>query len=404
MSGAAGLGSPTNSTSTKPSVLIIGGLGYVGRFLAHYIYTNSLASTLRIVDKQLPQLALLSPEHTACCGEPNFVQADASRPQSLARIFDLPSGGQFDYVFNCGGETRYSQEDEVYKARSHALSMNIGHEAAKRKIKVFVELSTGQVYDAKRDPPRKESDKLKPSLRQAKWKLQAEEDLSKIPGLPLVILRLANVYGPYVGRWLGTQLALARVYKDLDKELKYLWSAELRTNTVHVEDAVRACWRAAEWRASGVSSSAASEPSTPLSPGIPKGPVGNAAVFNIVDQGQTSQGTMASIIKELFGISTGFQNTLINTFARLNLDHVVDDVNDETLDPWADLLRSAGIDDGASGPLSPFMEKELLRDLDLSMDGAKFIQTTGFEYKHPRITKDECALVIESYKRMKWWP
>ncbi|KAF2154659.1 NAD(P)-binding protein [Myriangium duriaei CBS 260.36] len=397
MSGAAGQHPPANSASNKPSVLIIGGLGYVGRFLAHYIHTNSLASTLRIVDKQLPQLALLSPEHTECCSEPNFVQADASRPQSLVRIFDLPSGAQFDYVFNCGGETRYSQEDEVYKARSHALSLNIGQEAAKRKVKAFVELSTGQVYDPKRDPPRKETDKLKPALRQAKWKLQAEEDLSKIPGLNLVILRLANVYGPYVGRWLGTQLALARVYQDLEKELKYLWSADLRTNTVHVDDTVRACWAAVEWRASG------GRPTTSSS-SAPKGPGGEAAVFNVVDSGKTSQGTMAGIIKDLFGISTGFQNTLINTFARLNLEHVVDDVNDETLDPWADLLHSAGIDSGASGPLSPFMEKELLRDLDLSMDGEKFVRTTGFEYKHPRITKEECQAVIESYKRMKWWP
>ena len=333
----------------------------MGRFLAHYIHTNSLASTLRIVDKQLPQLALLSPEHAAACGEPNFVQADASRPQSLARIFDIPSGGEFDYVFNCGGETRYSQEDEVYKARSHALSMNLGREAAKRKVNVFVELSTGQVYDPKRDPPRKESDKLKPSLRQAKWKLQAEEDLGKIPGLNLTILRLANVYGPYVGRWLGTQLALARVYKHLNKELKYLWSADLRTNTVHVDDAVRACWAAAEWRAAH------------------PGETHDAAVFNIVDPGHTSQGTMTTIIKDLFGISTGFQNTLINTFARLNLEHVVDDVNDETLDPWADLLRAAGIDSASSSPLSPFMEKELLRDNDLSLDGGKFVRVTGFE-------------------------
>ncbi|GAM85968.1 hypothetical protein ANO11243_039780 [Dothideomycetidae sp. 11243] len=386
MSGSAGHAAPTNPTSTKPSVLIVGGLGYIGRFLAHYIHANDFASTLRIVDKQLPQLALLSPEHTACCSEPNFVQADASRVQSLGRIFDLPSGGEFDYVFNCGGETRYSQEDEVYKARSHALSMNIGREAARRKVKVFVELSTGQVYDAKRDPPRKESDKVKPVLRLAKWKLQAEEDLSKIPGLNLVILRLANVYGPYVGRWLGTQMALARVYQDLEKELKYLWSSDLRTNTVHVEDVVRACWTVVEWKAG------------------PSGSGKEAAVFNVVDSGRTSQGIMAGIMKELFGIPTGVQNALVNTFARLNLEHVVDDVNDETLDPWADLLHAAGIDPGASGPLSPFMEKELLRDIDLSMDGDKLVRTTGFKYLHPRITKDECAAVIESYRRMKWWP
>ncbi|KAG8623603.1 hypothetical protein KVT40_008579 [Elsinoe batatas] len=381
MSDAAGQSSPANSS--KPNVLIIGGLGYIGRFLAHHIHTNSLASTLRIVDKQLPQLALLSPEHLPACSEPNFLQADASRPQALPRIFDLPSSDQqFDYVFNCGGETRYSQEDEVYKARSHALSLNIGREAARRKVKAYIELSTAHVYEPKREP-RRETDKTKPTSRQAKWKLQAEEDLARIPGLNLVVLRLAHVYGPYTGKWLGTQLALARVYQDLEKELKYLWSSDLRTNTVHVSDVVRACWSAAQWRSLNPSST--------------------SGIFNIVDPGQTSQATMANIIQDLFKIDTGFQNTLINTFARLNLEHVVDDVNDETLDVWAELQQQAGIDAG-SGPLTPFMEKELLKDVDLSVDGGRFVKVVGFRYEHPKITRQECEDVIESYKRMKWWP
>ncbi|KAH0126790.1 hypothetical protein KCU67_g17408, partial [Aureobasidium melanogenum] len=74
------MGDTAGSTAaTKPNVLIIGGLGYIGRFLTNYIHTNSLASTLRIVDKQLPQLASLAPEHKDACSD-NFMQADASRP------------------------------------------------------------------------------------------------------------------------------------------------------------------------------------------------------------------------------------------------------------------------------------------------------------------------------------
>lgn len=308
------------------------------------------------------------------------MQADASRPQSLSRVFDLPEGQTFDYVFNCGGETRNSQDDEVYKLRSYELSLSVAKEAARRNVKAYLELSTATVYDSKRDPPRKETDKLKPSLKQAKWKLQAEEDLSKIANLPLVILRLPNVYGPYAGQWMGTQLALARVYQGIEKELKWLWGPELRTHTVHVDDVVRACWTAAEWRANQAQagSSANEPPATPTSPTSTKGPNSSASVFNIVDKGDSSQGTMANIIKDIFSIETGFQNTLINTFARLNLEHVVDDVNDETLDPWAELQQKAGIDAG-TGPLSPFMEKELLRDADLCIDGSKFEKTVGFK-------------------------
>lgn len=66
--------------SSKPSVLIIGGLGYIGRFLAVHLHENNLASEVRIVDKVLPQLAWLPPEfEEACAGSGKFMQADASR-------------------------------------------------------------------------------------------------------------------------------------------------------------------------------------------------------------------------------------------------------------------------------------------------------------------------------------
>lgn len=67
----------------KPSVLIIGGLGYIGRFLALYIHQNELASDVRLVDKVLPQLAWLAPEFSEACSQDKFMQADASRPGEL---------------------------------------------------------------------------------------------------------------------------------------------------------------------------------------------------------------------------------------------------------------------------------------------------------------------------------
>ena len=267
-------------------------------------------------------------------------------------------------MFNCGGETRFSQDDEVYKLRSYQLSLTVGKEAAKRNVKAFVECSTAQVYNPSRSP-QKETDKTnKPHTKQAKWKLAAEEELAKIPGLRLCVLRFPNIYGPYAGRWLGTQLALARVYQSREPKetLKWLWGAELRTNTLHVEDAATALWMAAEWRSKNDRISNVSN---------------DRIVFNVVDQGQTTQGIMANIIKQIFAVDTGFQNTLVNTFARLNLEHVVDDVNDDTLDDWADLQEGAGIKENG-GPLSPFMEKELLRDADLSIDGGRFESVVGF--------------------------
>jgi nucleoside-diphosphate-sugar epimerase len=200
---------------------------------------------------------------------------------------------------------------------------------------------------------------------------------------------MAHVYGEYDSKFVATALTMARVYQHLQEEMKWLWTKDLRINTVHIHDAVRALWAAAEWEAHGQKS-------------WDEASMGTVPIFNIVDRGNTSQGTMAELIGETFKIETGFQGTLISTFARLNMDSVVDDVNDDVLGPWAELLEEAKIT--RPGPLTPFMEKELLKDTDMSLDGSRFESVVGFTYEKPAINKEEIEKIIESYKRMNWWP
>lgn len=182
---------------------------------------------------------------------------------------------------------------------------------------------------------------------------------------------------------------MARVYQHLDEEMKWLWTKELRTNTAHIDDVSRALWDTAAWFDAGKAKWNESD-------------MGKVPTFNVVDKGATNQGMMAEIIGDIFGIQTGFQGSLISTFAKLNLDSVVDDVNDEVLGPWAELLNDAGIT--RPGPLTPFMEKELLKDTDLSMDGTRLETVVGFTYEKPKINKALVQEVIESYKKMNWWP
>ena len=214
--------------------------------------------------------------------------------------------------------------------------------------------------------------------------------LTYTPRLNLIIVRLAHVYGDYASQFVATALTMARVYQDLDEEMKWLWTKDLRVNTVHISDVCRALWDIASWYA------------VSLQPNWDAKSMGKTPVFNVVDHGQTSQGTMAELIGELFGIKTGFQGQLISTFARMNMDSVVDDVNDEVLGPWAELLEEAGIK--RPGPLTPFMEKELLKDTDLSMDGSRLEKVVGFQYLKPKITKELIQEMIDSYIRIGWWP
>ena len=190
----------------------------------------------------------------------------------MSKMFDRANGKPFDFVFNCGGETRFSQEDEVYRTRSYDLALSVGKEAARRGIACYIELSTGQVYKPAENP-RKETDRLKPWTKLAKWKVQATEELAKVEGLNMIILRIANVYGPYCHGFMSTGLCVARVYQEMGKEMKWLWDKNLMTNTVHINDLARACWTAATWYKDTGQAAKGDGP----------------RIFNIVDHNRTSK-------------------------------------------------------------------------------------------------------------------
>ena len=59
------------------------------------------------------------------------------------------------------------------------------------------------------------------------------------------------------------RLICGAVYKHLDEKMKFLWGADLRLNTVHVNDVCKALWHVAT-----------------------RCPVGS--VFNLADKGDTS--------------------------------------------------------------------------------------------------------------------
>ncbi|KAI8644860.1 hypothetical protein BD408DRAFT_474713 [Parasitella parasitica] len=367
----------------KVNVLVLGGVGFIGRNFVHYLSTNNLVADIRVADKMLPQTAYLSETFKSDFSKVEFRQTNLINQASIAACFDREDGKQFDYVFNFAAETKYSQVPEIYQERIFNLSVNCAKEAAKRNVKVFIEMSTAEVYDSSQEAST-ESSKINPWTVIAKHKYKAEEELKKIKGINLIILRPAVVYGPGALSGLTPRLIIGRIYKYLDEEMKLLWSKDLKLNTVHVNDVSRACWHLAQWYTDNSIGSS-----------------GQVPIFNLADKQGTDQQTINERLELIFNIKTGYHGNVVSSFAKLNLDSVIDVVNEKHLAPWAELVRKNGI---VVTPLSPYIDKELLYNNTLSVDGSKIERDTGFTYSVPLLTTEKLSEIIDGYKELEVWP
>lgn len=237
-------------------------MGFIGRHLTCYLVENDLTSKIRVVDKVPPTTGWLNARHKAAFSKVEFKQANLANNASAEKAFTDPEGA-YDIVINLAAETKYGQSDEVYKERVLTITLNCAHLAAKMSVKKFIEVSTAQVYDSGKSAS-KENSKLSPWTLIAKYKLQGEQELAKIPGLNYVIIRPAMVYGVADRLGLTPRLIVGAVYAHLKEKMKLLWTKDLRMNTVHVVDVCRATWHLCD-----------------------HGDIGS--VYNLADKGDTSE-------------------------------------------------------------------------------------------------------------------
>lgn len=64
---------------------------------------------------------------------------------------------------------------------------------------------------------------------------------------------------------------------------------------------------------------------------------------------------------------------------------MVEEVNDKHLGPWAEACTK---DKVFNTPLSPYIDKELLANKHLHLDGSKLMRT-GFKYTVPEVTVEK---------------
>jgi nucleoside-diphosphate-sugar epimerase len=241
----------------KPRILILGGLGHIGRTFLKYLVQENLASYIRLSDKAIPITAYCSKEIEACIklDYVEFTQADLTKDMHLEKVFQLgPNGEGFDYVINAAAETRNGLSEDIYNNRILELSVKcaekcliMNEKCSSNELKKWIELSSCQVYTSQNRRPAKEDNNKKPWTIHAKYKLLAEEALQNIARdknnkLPLIILRVANVYGKGDVRGIMPRIVTAAAYQVLGEPMNFLWGADLKINTVHVDDVINAIW------------------------------------------------------------------------------------------------------------------------------------------------------------------
>jgi len=218
--------------------------------------------------------------------------------------------------------------------------------------------------------------KIKPWTDIARAKLEAEDAVAKTPGLNYVIVRPAVVYGTGDLLGLTPRLIVGSVYKESGETLKSLYTKDLKVNTVHVRDVVKALWFLTNHADCG-------------------------SVWNLADKNDTDQGKMNKWLEEIFGIKTKFLGAVEMTGAKaLGTKWLTGYANDLHLKPFSDACKKYGIQDT---PLTPYLDEELLRDNSTSIDGSS-IEKLGFVYDYPAPNAELLKQVMTDYVAKGFFP
>lgn len=222
-------------------VLVTGGAGFIGSNLVRLLLAEAPDLEITNLDKLTYAGNLENLADVADGPRYRFVQADVADAPAVERVF----AGGFDAVLHLAAETHVdrSLEDASPFLRTNVLGTQVLLEAARRHgVARLVHISTDEVYGSA--PPDRSFDEnapLAPSSPYAASKASGDLLVGSYVhtfGLPAIVLRCTNNYGPYQFPEKLIPLMIANALED--RPLPVYGDGLQARDWIHVEDYCRA--------------------------------------------------------------------------------------------------------------------------------------------------------------------
>ncbi|ESK85966.1 nad dependent epimerase dehydratase family protein [Moniliophthora roreri MCA 2997] len=412
-------------SSSKPNVLIFGGLNTYSRAIAGYLVPvegESLVSHVRIVDKYSvkPPTTYLGAEFSKLLEKPEieYKQANLTVPAIVHSMFDPPEGQPpYDYVFDLTGEVRPDRTDMIQINTTCNVARSIGEEAAKRQVKAYVRLML-PFYETSSKGSGSEKEDVEPHGTIGTWWHETLRILGAIENLNLVILRTGLAYGPYIDYGDTTScITVAAVYGYLKSTMKSVWSpGKNPTNTVHSDDIAGAVWACAQWIASKGRKEADALAGEEIIFHNDKSKVKDvqgapapdkkviAPLFNLVDDSKSTLLSVGQTVTSFFGTTFDFFNLPERTWYKvMDDDKAVEDINEHHVGGWTTMIQNSN-PPIQNTPLSAYMDKYALEKRTIAFDNAKIKEVVGYSLKRPAFDHEAIREIVDKWKAEGSWP
>ena len=171
-------------------ILITGASGFIGSFIVEEALRQGF-ETWAVVRKSSSR-SFLQDERI------HFIELNLSSEEQLKEQL---KEHQFDYVVHAAGVTKCLHKEDFFRINTEGTKNLVRSLIAlQMPLKRFVYISSLSIMGAIREEQPyqeiRESDKAQPNTAYGKSKIEAEEWLDTVKGLPYVILRPTGVYGP----------------------------------------------------------------------------------------------------------------------------------------------------------------------------------------------------------------